>query len=205
MTLLRNAQFEELSAQDLLLTYALNNDYLLTLPIYVDWKKAAQSNAIIFRSHFFPLACCLIHIYILYILYKELSLSVRITPDIPYFSPLTGVDTRLRGRKASCWLRNLITCNQNSCRMSFSASPNPWKSQGNGLMRSVNLSVLTCLVFMIFNVLWPLTYYYILITCHTTRINSLVALILLYTHWAVRDGSSAEVTFVSDYRYMLTL
>lgn len=49
MTLLRNAQFEELSAQDLLLTYALNNDYLLTLPIYVDWKKAAQSNAIIFR------------------------------------------------------------------------------------------------------------------------------------------------------------
>uniref|UniRef100_A0A0D9WKT6 Methyltransferase n=1 Tax=Leersia perrieri TaxID=77586 RepID=A0A0D9WKT6_9ORYZ len=49
MKLLRNAQFEELSAQDLLLTYALNNDYLLTLPIYVDWKKAAQSNAIIFR------------------------------------------------------------------------------------------------------------------------------------------------------------
>ncbi|TVU01211.1 hypothetical protein EJB05_53338 [Eragrostis curvula] len=49
MKLLRNAQFEELSAQDLLLTYALNTDYLLTLPIYVDWKKAAQSNAIIFR------------------------------------------------------------------------------------------------------------------------------------------------------------
>ncbi|KAL6861689.1 hypothetical protein ACP4OV_017389 [Aristida adscensionis] len=49
MNLLRNAQFEELSAQDLLFTYALNNDYLLTLPIYVDWKKAAESNAIIFR------------------------------------------------------------------------------------------------------------------------------------------------------------
>jgi len=49
MNLLRNAQFEELSAQDLLLTYALNTDYLLTLPIYVDWKKAAESNAIIFR------------------------------------------------------------------------------------------------------------------------------------------------------------
>ncbi|KAL6606413.1 hypothetical protein ACP70R_042066 [Stipagrostis hirtigluma subsp. patula] len=49
MNLLRNAQFEELSAQDLLLTYALNSDYLLTLPIYVDWKKAAESNAIIFR------------------------------------------------------------------------------------------------------------------------------------------------------------
>ncbi|XP_066377073.1 uncharacterized protein [Miscanthus floridulus] len=49
MNLLRNAQFEELSAQDLLLTNALNSDYLLTLPIYVDWKKAAQSNAIIFR------------------------------------------------------------------------------------------------------------------------------------------------------------
>ncbi|KAG8069477.1 hypothetical protein GUJ93_ZPchr0006g42515 [Zizania palustris] len=49
MNLLRNAQFEELSAQDLLLTYALNSDYLLTLPIYVDWKKASESNAIIFR------------------------------------------------------------------------------------------------------------------------------------------------------------
>lgn len=49
MKLLHDAQFEELSAQDLLLTYALNNDYLLTLPIYVDWKKASESNAIIFR------------------------------------------------------------------------------------------------------------------------------------------------------------
>ncbi|KAI4974174.1 hypothetical protein ZWY2020_047454 [Hordeum vulgare] len=49
MSLLRNAQFEELSAQDLLLTYSLNSDYLLTLPVYVDWKKAAESNAIIFR------------------------------------------------------------------------------------------------------------------------------------------------------------
>ncbi|CAA7392024.1 unnamed protein product [Spirodela intermedia] len=49
MKLLRNAQFEELSAEDLLLTYALNTDYLLTLPIYVDWKKASESNAIIFR------------------------------------------------------------------------------------------------------------------------------------------------------------
>ncbi|KAG1359298.1 hypothetical protein COCNU_08G007440 [Cocos nucifera] len=49
MKLLRDAQFEELSAQDLLLAYALNNDYLLTLPIYVDWKKASESNAIIFR------------------------------------------------------------------------------------------------------------------------------------------------------------
>ncbi|XP_010941110.1 uncharacterized protein [Elaeis guineensis] len=49
MKLLRDAQFEELSAQDLLLASALNNDYLLTLPIYVDWKKASESNAIIFR------------------------------------------------------------------------------------------------------------------------------------------------------------
>lgn len=49
MNLLRNAQFEELSAQDLLLTYSLNSDYILTLPVYVDWKKAAESNAIIFR------------------------------------------------------------------------------------------------------------------------------------------------------------
>ena len=49
MKLLRNAQFEELSAQDLIMTDALNTDYLLTLPIYVDWKKASESNAIIFR------------------------------------------------------------------------------------------------------------------------------------------------------------
>ncbi|KAK7389349.1 hypothetical protein VNO78_24274 [Psophocarpus tetragonolobus] len=49
MQLLSNAQFEELSARDLMLTSALNTDYLLTLPIYVDWKKAYESNAIIFR------------------------------------------------------------------------------------------------------------------------------------------------------------
>ncbi|KAK9145947.1 hypothetical protein Sjap_005850 [Stephania japonica] len=49
LKLLRDAQFEELSARDLLLTSALNTDYLLTLPIYVDWKKALESNAIIFR------------------------------------------------------------------------------------------------------------------------------------------------------------
>ncbi|XP_042489701.1 uncharacterized protein LOC122069696 [Macadamia integrifolia] len=49
MKLLRDAQFEELSVRDLLLTSALNTDYLLTLPVYVDWKKASASNAIIFR------------------------------------------------------------------------------------------------------------------------------------------------------------
>ncbi|KAL2892703.1 30S ribosomal protein S8 [Bienertia sinuspersici] len=49
MKLLQEAQFEELSARDLMLTSALNSDYLLTLPIYVDWKKASESNAIIFR------------------------------------------------------------------------------------------------------------------------------------------------------------
>ncbi|XP_042966500.1 uncharacterized protein LOC122300135 isoform X3 [Carya illinoinensis] len=49
MQLLYDAQFEELSARDLMLTSALNTDYLLTLPIYVDWKKASESNAIIFR------------------------------------------------------------------------------------------------------------------------------------------------------------
>ncbi|KAG4961698.1 hypothetical protein AAZX31_13G353800 [Glycine max] len=49
MQLLSNAQFEELSARDLMLTSALNTDYLLTLPIYVDWKRAYESNAIIFR------------------------------------------------------------------------------------------------------------------------------------------------------------
>ncbi|KAF7843117.1 uncharacterized protein G2W53_000022 [Senna tora] len=49
MQLLSDAQFEELSARDLMLTSALNTDYLLTLPIYVDWKKAYESNAIVFR------------------------------------------------------------------------------------------------------------------------------------------------------------
>ncbi|XP_022757663.1 uncharacterized protein LOC111304903 [Durio zibethinus] len=49
MQLLDDAQFEELSVRDLMLTNALNTDYLLTLPIYVDWKKASESNAIIFR------------------------------------------------------------------------------------------------------------------------------------------------------------
>ncbi|KAK7270592.1 hypothetical protein RJT34_25881 [Clitoria ternatea] len=49
MQLLADAQFEELSARDLMLTSALNSDYLLTLPIYVDWKRAYESNAIIFR------------------------------------------------------------------------------------------------------------------------------------------------------------
>ncbi|KAL0381981.1 UNVERIFIED_CONTAM: Aquaporin SIP1-1 [Sesamum calycinum] len=49
MKLLCNAEFEELSPRDLMLTSALNTDYLLTLPIYVDWKKASESNAIIFR------------------------------------------------------------------------------------------------------------------------------------------------------------
>lgn len=48
--LLYNAEFEELSAADLMLTSALNTDYLLTLPVYVDWKKASESKAIIFRS-----------------------------------------------------------------------------------------------------------------------------------------------------------
>lgn len=47
--LLDNAGFEELSARDLALTSALNTDYLLTLPVYVDWKKASESNAIVFR------------------------------------------------------------------------------------------------------------------------------------------------------------
>ncbi|KAK6931795.1 Protein of unknown function DUF3754 [Dillenia turbinata] len=47
--LLNNAEFEELSAQDLILTSALKTDYLLTLPISVDWRRAAESNAIIFR------------------------------------------------------------------------------------------------------------------------------------------------------------
>ncbi|KAE9585572.1 hypothetical protein Lalb_Chr24g0392741 [Lupinus albus] len=49
MQLLYQAQFEELSVRDLMLTSALNSDYLLTLPIYVDWKRAYESNAIIFR------------------------------------------------------------------------------------------------------------------------------------------------------------
>ncbi|KAI3470249.1 hypothetical protein Pfo_026912 [Paulownia fortunei] len=49
MKLLYSAEFEELSPRDLMLTSALNTDYLLTLPIYVDWKRASESSAIIFR------------------------------------------------------------------------------------------------------------------------------------------------------------
>ncbi|KAL8479122.1 hypothetical protein ACS0TY_025620 [Phlomoides rotata] len=49
MKLLNNAEFEELSPRDLMLTSALNTDYLLTLPVYVDWKRASESGAIIFR------------------------------------------------------------------------------------------------------------------------------------------------------------
>ncbi|EPS61221.1 hypothetical protein M569_13578, partial [Genlisea aurea] len=49
MKLLHIAGFEELSSEDLMLTAELNNDYLLTLPIYVDWKRAAESSAIVFR------------------------------------------------------------------------------------------------------------------------------------------------------------
>ncbi|XP_071928754.1 uncharacterized protein [Coffea arabica] len=47
--LLSSAEFEELSVRDLLLTSSLNTDYLLTLPIYVDWRRASESNAIIYR------------------------------------------------------------------------------------------------------------------------------------------------------------
>ncbi|XP_042031362.1 uncharacterized protein LOC121778126 isoform X1 [Salvia splendens] len=49
MRLLKNAEFEELSPRDLMLTSALNTDYLLTLPIYVDWKRASLSSVIVFR------------------------------------------------------------------------------------------------------------------------------------------------------------
>ncbi|KAH6815907.1 DUF3754 family protein [Perilla frutescens var. frutescens] len=49
MRLLSNAEFQELSPRDLMLTSALNTDYLLTLPIYIDWKRASESSAIIFR------------------------------------------------------------------------------------------------------------------------------------------------------------
>ncbi|CAN4096709.1 unnamed protein product [Withania somnifera] len=49
LQLLSNAGFEELSTRDLRLTSALNTDYLLTLPISVDWKSASQSSVILFR------------------------------------------------------------------------------------------------------------------------------------------------------------
>lgn len=49
LKLLKNAQFQGLSARDLQLTSALNTDYLLTLPIEVDWKRVSSENAIIFR------------------------------------------------------------------------------------------------------------------------------------------------------------
>ncbi|KAL5570657.1 hypothetical protein UlMin_027232 [Ulmus minor] len=52
LQLLHNAEFKELSARDLMLTSSLNTDYLLTLPIYVNWKKASESYAIISVFYF---------------------------------------------------------------------------------------------------------------------------------------------------------
>lgn len=49
MRLLRSAQFKGLSVDDLKLTAALNTDYLLTLPIDVDWNSAASADALLFR------------------------------------------------------------------------------------------------------------------------------------------------------------
>jgi hypothetical protein len=49
MRILRRAKFEGLSVSDLKLTAALNSDYLLTLPIDVDWKSAASADALLFR------------------------------------------------------------------------------------------------------------------------------------------------------------
>jgi len=49
MRLLRSAQFRGLSVNDLKLTAALNSDYLLTLPIDVDWNSAASADALLFR------------------------------------------------------------------------------------------------------------------------------------------------------------
>lgn len=63
MKLLQDAKFEEISANDLLLTRTLKTDYLLTLPIYVDWKKALESNAVIFRHVSYHIL--ILHIFIL--------------------------------------------------------------------------------------------------------------------------------------------
>ncbi|KAG0619199.1 hypothetical protein M758_4G122900 [Ceratodon purpureus] len=49
MRLLKSAQFKGLSVNDLKLTAALNSDYLLTLPIDVDWDSAASADALLFR------------------------------------------------------------------------------------------------------------------------------------------------------------
>lgn len=49
MRLLKSAQFKGLSVNDLKLTAALNSDYLLTLPIDVDWNSAASADALLFR------------------------------------------------------------------------------------------------------------------------------------------------------------
>lgn len=76
MKLLQDAQFEELSVEDLLLTDALNNDYLLTLPIYVDWKKAFESNAIIFRCD--PSLFILVKHLDFDILLKQLIVAIHI-------------------------------------------------------------------------------------------------------------------------------
>jgi hypothetical protein len=48
LEILSRGQFEALTSRDLELTAALNEDYLLTLPINVDWKSSSKE-AIIFR------------------------------------------------------------------------------------------------------------------------------------------------------------
>lgn len=48
LEILSRGQFEALTSADLELTAALNEDYLLTLPINVDWKSSSKE-AIIFR------------------------------------------------------------------------------------------------------------------------------------------------------------
>lgn len=85
--LLCNAQFEELSAADLMLTSALNTDYLLTLPVYVDWKKASESKAIIFR----PVLILLIRFWYFSLPFSPLPLNLTCM--------VSGGDMQLRGRR----------------------------------------------------------------------------------------------------------
>ncbi|KAF3430935.1 hypothetical protein FNV43_RR25665 [Rhamnella rubrinervis] len=101
MQLLYDAQFEELSARDLMLTSALNSDYLLTLPVYVDWKRASESNAIIFRF-----------VFILSILVKLTCSSICVALEQAFKDALQKQEVQDWTKRLKLWLKEIILFQQ---------------------------------------------------------------------------------------------
>lgn len=94
------------------LTSALTTDYLLTLPINIDWKMASQSSAIIYRCNWvisasfiyftqenssnllFYVSTYILQIYAFsYVLYFfELSPPIILADFLPYRKLITGTE-----------------------------------------------------------------------------------------------------------------